>query len=785
MAESIPVAGPYRLRVFGGLQLEGPGGTAVGIASRRRPLALLAVLAVQGEQGLLRDRAAALLWGDTDDRHALRSLSDALYTIRSELGPDAVLSTATVLRLNPAVVGSDVETYRAALGRGDRRAAVEAWGGPLLEGFHVSGAELFEEWLDAERRRFATEFGDALEALASEARARGRYAEAVQGLRRLAALDPYNSRIAVELARTLARSEDPGNALQVLRDHVGVLRNALGAEPDPAVLRAMGELRAGLATPPSGEGAGRAEPPSFVTASGDRWGSDDGAGPAAQAARDAARADATARPLAGALRLLEAHPALVALALVAVLALAWGATRLLASRARPPLHSLAVLPLRNLTGDPALGPVVDGVTEELTARLGQVERLQVTSRTSAMLYRDSRLDSREIAAALGVEGLLEGAVVKWDGRARVTAQVIDARRDRHLGARTIESSYDSLYAAPAQLADAVLRAVRITPEAEERALVAKHASRDPRVAALLAQGRPHEALAVDSTSARAWAAWSLALADSTWWWPQPLSWRPTPYVRAAREAADRAMRLDSTESDARTALGVALSLTYDWTEAERELRHAIDLQPSNALAHMNLGAVLSTVGRFDDGVAEDRVAKRLDPLSKAVYRELLWDLMMAKRWAEYSADSAEWRRLWPDDSSTVDLYGNSVLIATLCRTPAATLSLLRSQRALAGDTTDVRSDLGVAIGLVRSGHRREGMESLRRAERLKDVYQRRYWLTWAYAAVGDLDRAAAAFRDAAAMYETGLVATARTCLSEPLRADPRWPTLMRLINLTP
>ncbi len=790
MADRNPGVGLYHLRVLGGLHLEGPGGAAVGLAARRRPLALLAVLAVHGEQGLSRDRAAALLWGDTDDKHALRSLSDSLYTIRAELGPDAVLSTSTELTLNPAVVGSDVAAFTAALRRGDREAAVQAWGGPLLEGFHLSGAEGFEEWLAAERRRLGGEFGDALEALSAQARKDGKFADAVTGLRRLAALDPYNSRIAVELARTLAQSRDPGNAVQVLRDHVDLLRSALGAEPDAAVVRLMGELRAGAGRAAAGVGEEvRAARAAFDTASGDRWGSDDGAGAvAAQALAGGAvpAGSGTWRArIASGTSVLAARPALAIAALVGLVVVGWGAVRLAQARFGPPIHSLAVLPLRNLTGDTAVGPFVDGVTEELTGRLGRVAGLQVTSRTSAALFGNSKLTSRRIAAALGVEGLVEGAVIRWGDEVRVTVQAIDARTDRHLGAETVSRPWDSLYTVPARLADAVLRDLRISPAPAERPLVAKHTARDPRVAALLAQGRPQEALALDSLSARAWAARSLSLADSTWWWPQPVSWRPTPYVRAAREAADRAMRLDSTESDARVALGVALSLTYEWPEAERELRHAIELQPSDALAHTNLAATLSTVGRFDEAVAEDRIAKRLDPLSKGMYRNLLWDVMLAKRWAELSADSAEWRRLWPDDSSTADLYGNSVLVTTLCRNPAGTLSLLQSQRQLLRDTTDVRSDLGVAVGLARSGRKAEALETIRRAERLRSIYARRFWLTWAYAAAGDLDRAASAFRDAAAMYETSLPATVRTCLSEPLRADPRWPELMRLINLTP
>jgi Tol biopolymer transport system component/DNA-binding SARP family transcriptional activator len=239
----------FTLRLFGGLQLEGPGEGVAGLASRRRPLALLAVLAVAGERGVSRDRMAGLLWGDTDDKHALRSLSNVLYTLRSDLAPDAILGSVTDLHLNGALVESDVQTFQRALERGDRAAAAAVYRGPLLEGFHVPGAQPFEEWLDTERLRCAAQVAAALEHLARAARGAGDLAAAVAWWRRLAAEDPFNSRIAVELARDLAREGDPGNGLQFLREHVALLRSGLDARPDAEVLRTMEELRAGIGGP--------------------------------------------------------------------------------------------------------------------------------------------------------------------------------------------------------------------------------------------------------------------------------------------------------------------------------------------------------------------------------------------------------------------------------------------------------------------------------------------------------------------------------------------------------
>lgn len=790
MADRIPGVGLYQLRIFGGLHLDGPGGGAVGLASRRRPLALLAALAAQGEQGLSRDRAAALLWGDTDDRHALRSLSDALYTIRAELGPDAVLSSATELKLNPSVVESDVAAFTAALRRGDRAAAVAAWGGPLLEGFHVAGAESFEEWLDGARRRFGGEFSDALEGLAAAARKKGDFAAAVGWLRRLAALDPYNSRVAIELARTLVQARDPGNALQLLRDHVRELRSALGAEPDAAVLRLIAELRAGSAAAPAGvEGLVRPGRPLFDTGSGDGWGSDDGsaagAGPRGAGASGAPAGSAGRRSTAGrALQLVATRPGLAAVALVVLGVAGWGALRLAQARFGPPIRRLVVLPLRNLTGDTTLKPLVDGMTEELTARLGQVAGLEVVSRTTAEHYRDTKLSSAAIAAELGVEGLLEGAVVRWAPRLHVTIQVIDARRDLHLGAKTVDLSSDSLDVVPAELAHVVMQSLRIEPTLEEQRRLETHVSRNPRVTALLTQGRWEEALAADSSDARAWAARSIAMSMKSWMPTDSPSWRATPYVLAAKEAAARAVSLDSNESEAQHALGVAASVNNDYQLAERALRRAIALQPSNAVAISDLAGLLPLVGRTDEALAEARRATRLDPLSGMVRVSLNWVLLVARRWDEYERAAQEWLRIWPSPDSLASLIGGSLMIVRFCqgRPEEAAASLdtsLQINHAWASRAYDPMR----LIILAKLGRLDEARAMLRRLEARS--WTRQFWLAWAYAAVGETEKAVAAYRNSAAMYEGGLQGTVLTCLADPLRTDPRWPELLGLLNIRP
>src|SRR5688572_15063652 len=158
-----------RLRTLGGLELLGPDGPVTGPAARRRPLALLAVIAASGSRGITRERLVGILWSDSAEEQARHVLSQSLYALRRGLGADELLLDTGVLRLNPAVIASDVVRFNEALDAGDRAGAVGAYGGRFLDGFYLSGAPGFERWVEDERGRLAERFHQALEGEAAAA----------------------------------------------------------------------------------------------------------------------------------------------------------------------------------------------------------------------------------------------------------------------------------------------------------------------------------------------------------------------------------------------------------------------------------------------------------------------------------------------------------------------------------------------------------------------------------------------------------------------------------------
>jgi DNA-binding SARP family transcriptional activator/TolB-like protein len=243
-----PHESPFRLRLFGGVLLEGSDGPVGGRTSQRRQLAVLAVLAATDRRGVTREKLLGVLWCENEEAKARHQLSDALYNIRHDLGEDAVLDAGGGLCLNPARVWCDARAFDLAVEAGDRESAAALYAGPFLDGFYLDGEAAFEDWKDAERHRYATAYAGILEELALAAEASTDFHAAALWWQRAAVHDPYNSRVCLALMRALAAAGDPANALTHLAEHARVLRDQLEIDPDPEVLAYGEKLRAALAS---------------------------------------------------------------------------------------------------------------------------------------------------------------------------------------------------------------------------------------------------------------------------------------------------------------------------------------------------------------------------------------------------------------------------------------------------------------------------------------------------------------------------------------------------------
>ncbi len=330
------------------------------------------------------------------------------------------------------------------------------------------------------------------------------------------------------------------------------------------------------------------------------------------------------------------------------------------ARSRPG-PSIAVLPLENLSDRAEEVYLADGLTDALITELARFRGLRVTSRTSALQYRGSKKPAPDIARELGVETLVEGSVVRQGDRVRITAQLIDARRDRHLWAESYERDVRDVLRLEAEVAQNIARRVRVTLSPEDTSRLETHGSVDPvafdeamrgralwgkRSEASLQGAVEHYRAAVGRDPGYA-AAWS-GLADAYCALGYTSIRPPSDSFPMAREAALRALQLDPRSAEAEAALAYTrLYFDWDWAGAESGFQRALRLDSSFATAHHWYSVFLTARGRFEEAAREIAEARRLDPLSPAIATDVGFELFYAGKHAPAIAQLTEVVRTTP------------------------------------------------------------------------------------------------------------------------------------------
>jgi TolB-like protein/DNA-binding winged helix-turn-helix (wHTH) protein/Flp pilus assembly protein TadD len=344
----------------------------------------------------------------------------------------------------------------------------------------------------------------------------------------------------------------------------------------------------------------------------------------------------------------------IACVMIALSAVAWwrdsGSLRShILRRVRPVrIQSIAVLPVRNLSGSVGQEYFSDGVTEALITSLAQIHALKVISRTSVMRYKNTTKSLPEIGAELKVDAVLEGSVQRQADRLRISAQLIEAATDTHLWAADYEGAVTNVLQLESSVAKAVAREirVRVTPEesmhlnrvrnvaltAEDAYLRARY-EHDKRDETHLEQAIEHyrRAIQIEPDFAAAYAGLAVAWIQRGVW--GAMAFRD-PEVQA-RNAAIKAIELDPNLAEAHAALAHTM-MFYDsaWVSAEQQFRRALELDTNNVYAHVYYASLLEVMGRFSEGIAEAQYAASLDPLSSVVESECGRVLFRARRYDE-------------------------------------------------------------------------------------------------------------------------------------------------------
>ena len=316
---------------------------------------------------------------------------------------------------------------------------------------------------------------------------------------------------------------------------------------------------------------------------------------------------------------------------VALLTVA-GTIYLRTARSGPPsgsIRSLAVLPLKNLSGDPGQDYFADGMTDAIITELGKASPARVISYQSVLPYKNTEKTLPRIADELSVDAVVEGAVLLSDDSVRITAQLMEVSPERHLWAESYEGQLDDVLHLQRRVALSVVREIQGTLSSGYAMRSARARQVVPEAYQLYLKGRHHwsrfgggndfeksidyikQSLARDPSFAPAYVG--LADASIGRGFFRLLSGEELAEVKTY---ANRALELDDSLDEAHRILAqTAFYIEWDWSVAERELRSTLEINPSAAPAYDLYANLHLTLGHFDEAVEARKVCIELDPLS--------------------------------------------------------------------------------------------------------------------------------------------------------------------------
>ncbi len=496
----------------------------------------------------------------------------------------------------------------------------------------------------------------------------------------------------------------------------------------------------------------------------------------------------------------ESRLAVVARAVILCAALALGFVAWIgwrSVRAKPasaaPIHSLAVLPLSNLSGNPSEEFFADGMTDQLITDLAKLGSLRVISRTSVMQYKGTTKSLPEIARELNVDAIVEGSVIRSGQRVRVTAQLLEARTDRHIWAETYDRDRGDVLKLQEEVAGAIARQVRaqITPALQKqmsRAGAVNPAAYDAYIQGHLyftteftkpaslrkAQHLFEDAIREDPDYAPAYAELADTYVFLAYYGAMP---KEQAYAAATKLVA-KAMELDDSVGAAWDTLGeLKWNFDWDWDAADRAFNRAIALAPSYSCAHEDRAVFLAFLGRRSEALAEIAKIDQLDSgLSSALSEsDAYFEL---RDYADLIEAARRGLILDPKDSSQHYYLG-----AGYEGTGRFQDAIAEYQKAME-TSDDPRLAVALAHAWAAAGEKSKAEKMLRRLEHDAKAMASPYTMATIYAGLGENDRALESLNKVCREKSLGAGWIGCDLLLDSLRSDPRFQDLLRRVGLT-
>jgi TolB-like protein/DNA-binding winged helix-turn-helix (wHTH) protein/Flp pilus assembly protein TadD len=460
---------------------------------------------------------------------------------------------------------------------------------------------------------------------------------------------------------------------------------------------------------------------------------------------------------------------------------------------RPPVHSIAVLPLKNLSGNPADEYFADGMTDELITNLAKISALRVTSYTSVSKYKTTSKPLPQVAQELQVDGIVEGSVLRSGDQVRITAQLIYAPRDQHLWAEEYQRYVRDVLYLQREVARDVAEQVRVTLTPNERKRLATAGAVDPAAYESYLRGRSfwnqrseasllkaidqfNKAIEVDPGYAPPYSG--LADCYTTLGYLSYLD--PLDAFPRARDAAGKALELDPSLAEAHTSLAYYnLYHAWNWTEAENEFKKAIELNPNYATAHDWYSYYLTAMGRFDEAWKEVNRAHELDPLSVTISTDIGFNHYYRRSYDEAISQLRATLVISPKFPLAHLWLGRAYQQKKMYS--AAIDEFNKTDAALPGWVVTI-AGMGHAYG--EWGHQAEAKQVLVRLNQMaREKYVTPYGVALVYAGLGDKDQAFAWLNKAVSGRSHWLVWLNRDPRFDRLRSDPRFDDLKKRVGL--
>jgi eukaryotic-like serine/threonine-protein kinase len=485
---------------------------------------------------------------------------------------------------------------------------------------------------------------------------------------------------------------------------------------------------------------------------------------------------------------LYAACTVLALGCVSVLANVRGLRdRLLGRPGVSQIRSLAVLPFDNLSGDPDQQYFADGMTDALITDLGQIQALRVISRTSVLRYKGTGKSLEDIGRELNVDAIIEGSAARSGDVAQVTARLVYARSEATVWSKSYQRELQNVLVLQADVANAIVQEIDVTLTPQEQARLSTARQVDPaaheaylKANALRwgtaeqkqkAQELFEQAITIDPSYAPPYAGLAHFYQVSS-------TLSPSVAMPQAKQYAQKAVELDPSLPDAHLALGLVRFFgDWDWPNADREFRRALELNPSDSEAHRTYSYFLVATGNKNEAIAQARRAQELDPLNITT-QAAGWVFYFSRQYDEAIAECRKALELDPNSAGAYDCIGSSSLAKGNYNDAIAA-----SEKAFALSQGAASRMAGLGEAYAYAGKTSEARKVLKQLEeRSTKTYVPPILLMEVHLALGEREPALALLDEAFAQHDTYLVSLKSDPAFDPLRSEPRFQTVLQRIG---